>query len=91
MVATPKFKNLTGTNFHKELKQRVNNYFVETKKKSTGNFSLYFKAILFWTLYVALYVHVVFFTPSTWWAISECFLMGGLTAAIGFKIGRAHV
>ena len=86
MVATPKFKNLTGINFHKELKQRVNNYFIETKKKSTGNFSLYFKAVLVWTLYVALYVHVVFFTPSTWWAITECFLMGGITAAIGFNV-----
>ena len=86
MVATPKFKNITGINFHKELKQRVNNYFVETKKKSTGNFSLYFKAVLFWTLYVALYIHVLFFTPGTWWAIAECFLMGGLTAAIGFNV-----
>jgi linoleoyl-CoA desaturase len=86
MAITPKFKNITRTNFHRELKQRVNNYFEETNKKSTGNFSLYFKAVLFWVLYVALYVHLVFFTPSTWVALSECLLMGGLTAGIGFNV-----
>ncbi len=86
MATTPKFKNITRTNFHRELKLRVNNYFVETNKKSTGNFSLYFKAVLFWVLYVALYVHLVFFTPSAWVALSECLLMGGLTAGIGFNV-----
>ena len=83
---TPKFKNVKGTDFHKELKRRVNNYFTENNKKSTGDFSLYFKAILFWVLYLALYVHVVFFTPATWIALSECLLMGGLTAGIGFNV-----
>lgn len=85
-MATPKFMNLQGSNFHQELKQRVNNYFIETKKSITGNFSLYFKAVLFWVCYVALYVHVVFFTPSIWLGIIECVLMGGLTAAIGFNV-----
>ncbi|MFC4261626.1 fatty acid desaturase family protein [Ferruginibacter yonginensis] len=85
-AVTPKFKNLNGTDFHRELKRRVHNYFVENNKKSTGDFSLYFKAILFWTLYIGLYVHVVFFTPGAWWAIAECLVMGGLTAAIGFNV-----
>jgi linoleoyl-CoA desaturase len=86
MNITPKFKNVTGTNFHKELKFRVNNYFVENNKKSTGNFSLYFKAVLLWTLYVALYVHLIFFTPTAWLAIVECLALGGITAAIGFNV-----
>jgi linoleoyl-CoA desaturase len=85
-MATPKFKNIQGSNFHKELKRRVNNYFVENNKRSTGNFSLYFKAVLFWTLYVALYVHVVFFNYPAWVGILECLAMGGLTAAIGFNV-----
>ncbi len=85
-MATPKFMNLQGSNFHQELKRRVNNYFVETKKPSTGNFSLYFKAGLLWTLYIALYVHVVFFPPIAWIGIIECLIMGGLTAAIGFNV-----
>ena len=84
--STPKFTNAKGSNFHQELKRRVNNYFTETKISAHGDFSLYFKAALLWTLYVALYVHVVFFTPSNWIAILECFFMGGLTAAIGFNV-----
>ncbi|MDB5202869.1 MAG: acyl-CoA desaturase [Ferruginibacter sp.] len=83
---TPKFQNVKGSNFHQELKRRVNEYFEKTNKPSTGDFSLYFKAVLFWAGYVALYIHVVFFTPGPWWAAFECLLMGGLTAAIGFNV-----
>ncbi len=83
---TPKFRNQQVSSFHQELKKRVNNYFVENKKSATGNWSLYFKAILFWTLYIALYVHVVFFTPVGWVALLEAVAMGGLTAAIGFNV-----
>ncbi len=85
-MATPKFSNVNGSTFHQELKRRVNSYFQESKIPAHGDFSLYFKAVLLWTLYVALYVHVLFFTPVTWVAIVECFLMGGLTAAIGFNV-----
>ncbi|CAN5769668.1 acyl-CoA desaturase [soil metagenome] len=85
-MATPKFANVQGSNFHQELKKRVQDYFAEAKLPATGNFGLYFKAILFWTLYVALYVHVVFFTPPNWIALLECLAMGGLTAAIGFNV-----
>ena len=84
--ATPKFRNSQGSSFHQELKKRVNNYFIENKKNATGNWSLYFKAILFWTLYIALYIHVIFFTPGPWLALAESLLMGGLTAAIGFNV-----
>ncbi|MEO8772017.1 MAG: acyl-CoA desaturase [Ferruginibacter sp.] len=85
-MATPKFLNIDGSTFHQELKRRVNNYFVESKKPSTGNFSLYFKAALLWTLYIAFYVHLVFYTPIAWLAIIECLILGGLTAAIGFNV-----
>ena len=86
MATTPKFANVQGSTFHQELKRRVQQYFAENKKPATGNFSLYFKAILFWVLYVTLYVHVVFFTPAYWIAFMECLAMGGLTAAIGFNV-----
>ncbi|MEO6404745.1 MAG: acyl-CoA desaturase [Ferruginibacter sp.] len=78
--------NVQGSTFHQELKRRVNNYFAENQKKSTGNFSLYFKAILFVVCYISLYVHLVFFTPIGIFAIIECIFMGGLTAAIGFNV-----
>jgi len=85
-MATPKFLNAQRSTFHQELKRRVSNYFTESKKPSHGNFSLYFKAVLLWTVYIALYIHILFFTPVTWVAILECIVMGGLTAAIGFNV-----
>jgi len=85
-MATPKFINTGKTNFYQDLKDRVNEYFASTKKPSTGNFGLYFKAGLLWSLYIAFYVIMVFFTPVTWIAILGCLAMGGLTAAIGFNV-----
>ncbi len=86
-AVTPKFQNVKGSTFHQELKKRVNQYFVDNNKLPSGNFSLFFKAALLWALYIALYVHVVFFTPANLWlAWLECLAMGGLTASIGFNV-----
>jgi len=85
-MVTPKFRNTSGSNFHQELKKRVQVYFTENKLNQTGNISLYFKAILMWSLYIALYVHLVFFTPGNLLAAFECLIMGGLTAGIGFNV-----
>lgn len=84
-MATPKFIQ-TGTDFHQELKRRVNQYFAERKKSSTGNWSLFFKAGFFCIAYIVLYIHLVYFTPSTWLAVIECVLFGCFTAAIGFNV-----
>ena len=51
-MATPKFLNVSGSTFYQELKGRVSDYFTQSKKPSTGNFGLYFKAVLFWVSYV---------------------------------------
>ncbi|MBI5373667.1 MAG: acyl-CoA desaturase [Sphingobacteriales bacterium] len=81
----PKFSG-HAQSFHTELKKRINDYFKEAGKAYTGNFQLYFKAILLVVAYAALYTHLVFFTPDTWLALAECVVLGGLTAAIGFNI-----
>ena len=84
-MITPKFINIDAR-FHQDLKKRVYQYFQDTKKSMTGNWNLYSKAILFITIYLAILVHLLFFTPVGWLAILECVLMGGLTAAIGFNV-----
>jgi len=84
-MSTPKFHHNT-THFHQDLKKRVNQYFIDRKKASTGNFSLHSKAIFFCLSYIALYIHLVFFTPPIAWAIFECVLVGCFTAAIGFNV-----
>jgi linoleoyl-CoA desaturase len=84
-MATPKFLQGQG-NFHIALKQRVNQYFSDIKKPSTGNTSLLLKGILFFACYIFLYIHLVFLTPVWWLALPECILLGCFTAAIGFNV-----
>jgi len=81
----PKFSG-SAQAFHAELKKRISQYFRESGKKSTGNIVLYAKAIILVTAFLGLYIHLVFFDPPTWLAITECLLLGGLTAGIGFNI-----
>jgi len=68
------------------LKKRINNYFEEAGKATTGNFQLYFKAILLSTAFIVIYTHLVFFTPAIIWAVLECILLGVVIAAIGFNV-----
>lgn len=84
-MASPKFSH-TSKSFHTELKKRINDYFKQAGKASTGNLNLYLKAILLVIAYLFVYIHLVFYTPVTWLALVECIILGGLTAAIGFNI-----
>jgi linoleoyl-CoA desaturase len=85
VFATPKFPSSTKS-LHAELKRRVNEYLEQNQIKATGNFKLFSKAILLVSLLVVTYIHLVFYTPSTFFAILECVVFGGLIAAIGFNV-----
>lgn len=84
-MTIPKFSNVPHS-FHSELKKRISEYFEKRGKSTTGNYSLFIKAIVLVLAFVAVYIHLVFFTPISWLAIIECFALGGLTAAIGFNV-----
>lgn len=85
VTATPKFATVTKS-FHTELKKRINSYFKETGKSATGDARLYTKAIILFSSFIFLYIHLVFFTPPTVWAILEAVLLGCVVAGIGFNI-----
>lgn len=84
-MKTPKFPSVAAS-FHGELKKRINQYFSESGKATTGNYKLYAKAIILILALIALYIHLVFFTPPVIWAIVECIVMGCTVAAIGFNV-----
>lgn len=84
-MSTPKFPKIP-VSFHGELKKRIADYFKQKGKATTGNFKLYLKAIILVLAFVAVYVHLVFFTPATVWAVLECVALGCLTAFIGFNV-----
>jgi linoleoyl-CoA desaturase len=84
-MSSPKFPKI-NVSFHGELKKRISDYFAQAGKRTTGNFKLYFKAGLLVLSFIAVYTHLVFFTPATIWAVAESILLGCLTAAIGFNV-----
>lgn len=84
-MITPEFSQPTP--FHAELRKRVNAYFKNVNVKPTGNFRLYFKAAVIIVAFLAVYIHLVFFTPSQiWLSLLESIILGGITAGIGFNI-----
>jgi linoleoyl-CoA desaturase len=84
-MTTPKFTNASQS-FHSELKKRISDYFKQAGKSSTGNYTLFTKAIILVTAFLFVYTHLVFFTPAPWLALIECFILGGLASAIGFNV-----
>ena len=84
-MASPKFPKIQ-LSFHSELKDKIAEYFSQKGKSTTGNFALYFKAIILVTVLFALYIHLVFFTPPAVFAIIECMLIGCVIAAVGFNV-----
>ena len=81
-TATPKFP-VMHKSLHAELKRRVNQYLDDHAVKSTGNYKLFSKAIILITLFVATYIHLVFFTPPTFYAILECLFLVVLLQRLG--------
>ncbi|TGE16290.1 fatty acid desaturase family protein [Hymenobacter elongatus] len=84
MSAAPKFA--ASRSFHTELKNRINAYFEESGKSQTGTTSLFVKALILTFSFVAVYVHLVFFTPSVLLSLIECVLLGAIGSAIGFNV-----
>jgi linoleoyl-CoA desaturase len=84
-MTIPKFAP-SANSFHSELKKRINDYFCGLGKAPTGNYKLWLKAGVLITALLAVYIHLIFFTPPVIWAVIECLVMGGLTAAIGFNV-----
>ncbi|MBN8717849.1 MAG: acyl-CoA desaturase [Sediminibacterium magnilacihabitans] len=81
----PKFPAVQKS-LHTELKKRVQAYFDEKGIDSTGNPRLFTKALLMVLGFIAVFVHLVFFTPVWYLALGECVVLGGLVAGIGFNV-----
>ncbi|MES2330419.1 MAG: acyl-CoA desaturase [Bacteroidota bacterium] len=82
----PKFPTTSVKSLHTELKNRVQQYFDENGIKSTGTSTLFTKAFILIIALVAVYIHLLVWTPVWYLALGECVIMGGLVAAIGFNV-----
>jgi linoleoyl-CoA desaturase len=72
--------------FFQSLKQKVDAYFTEIKKKPSGNGHLFIKSTVLICSLAGLYVVLVFFTPHPVISIVLCSLLGLCMALIGFNI-----
>lgn len=77
--------NNKDSQFFDTLKGKVDAYFKSNNIRETGNFKLYLKTVLLLLSASALYVTLVFFTPSLGISIFLCCVMGFNLAAIGFN------
>lgn len=84
-MVTPKFA-ASRLSLHAVLKKNVNEYFQQQKLSPAGNYALYLKAAILLSSYLLIYIHLIFFTPDKFLAITECVLLGVLTASIGFNV-----
>src|SRR6195952_2229808 len=84
-MAVPKFANVPHS-FHSELKSRITSYFEEVGKSTYGNYSLFSKAVILMVSFLLVYIHLVFFTPNTFFSIFECIVLGGIVSSIGFNV-----
>src|SRR5258708_33015953 len=72
--------------FFKELKDKVDHYFLNRKLDPAGGRRLYLKGIVQVLSAIGLYVTLVFFTPGILLAIGLCFILGMNLAVIGFNV-----
>ncbi len=84
-MTKPKFKQPSLT-FTQELKQNINQYFEQNKVEKTGNWELFFKAIVLVGTLIAMYICLVIFKHSGWLGITECVILSVAGSGIGFNV-----
>lgn len=72
--------------FFSDLKQAVENYFVQTKTRKTGNFKLYLKTIVLIPAALIIYILLLTVSMPAWLSLILCALLGVVFASIGFNV-----
>ena len=81
-----RFSRKDSKKFFKTLNQRVNNYFKEKKIKKTGDWKLYLKTVVMFSLLVAPYCLLFILNISLWYKLPMCMLMGIGMAGVGMNV-----
>ncbi|MFL9483614.1 fatty acid desaturase family protein [Chitinophagaceae bacterium LWZ2-11] len=84
-LVIPKFPSVKNS-LHNELRVRVQEYFDAKGIDATGNPKLFSKAIFMVGAFIAVYLHLLFWTPVWYIGIAECVVLGCLIAGIGFNV-----
>jgi linoleoyl-CoA desaturase len=66
VLSLPKFLNNNSNKFFKILNKRVNDYFKESKIRKTGNWKLYLKTVIIFSMFIVPYFIIMVFDPNQW-------------------------
>jgi linoleoyl-CoA desaturase len=74
------------TGFHKELKNRINDFFTTNKLSKTGGWRILVKSIFITLLICTSYITLVFYADSLWMVLLASFLLAQGYVLVGFNI-----
>ncbi len=83
---TIKFPRRDPSQFFKTLNKRVNDYFKDNKLKKTGNWQLYLKTIIMFTLFLAPYFLILTLGLPNWANLLLTIVMGIGMAGVGMNV-----
>jgi len=86
MNPTIKFSRVDSAKFFKTLNKRVNTYFKENEIKKTGNWKLYIKTIVMFTLFLAPMVLILTLNLPTWLQLIFVVIIGIGMAGVGMNV-----
>lgn len=81
-----RFSRKDPKEFFKTLNMRVNRYFRENKIEKTGNWKLYLKTFVMFSLLITPYVLVLTLNISLWTKLLLCVIMGIGMAGVGMNV-----
>tara|TARA_A100001011_G_scaffold310474_1_gene327128 strand:- start:11632 stop:12786 length:1155 start_codon:yes stop_codon:yes gene_type:complete len=82
----PRFSRKESKMFFQTLNQRVNQYFKEKKIAKTGNWKLYLKTIVMFTILIAPFVLILSLNISDWFKLLLTILIGIGMAGVGMNV-----
>ncbi|SNR17375.1 fatty acid desaturase family protein [Tenacibaculum jejuense] len=81
-----KFSRIDKTKFFRTLNKRVNDYFKENEIKRTGNWKLYLKAIIMFTLFLAPFAVILTVDMPNWLRFLLTIVIGIGMAGVGMNV-----
>ena len=81
-----RFSRKDPKQFFKTLNQRVNKYFKEKKVHKTGNWKLYLKTVVMFSLFITPYVLMIVLNISLWYKLLLAIIMGVGLAGVGMNV-----
>ena len=86
LLSLPKFSNKDSNKFFRTLNKRVNYYFKESKIRKTGNWKLYLKAVIIFSMFLVPYFVIMIFDPNQWISLMFIILSSIGMAGVGMNV-----